>query len=125
MCADKGSATLGGCAAAASSRQGCRGAAMGERARRLRHLQARIRPRQKCTDPHFFQIYEEANALDLPLCIHTGHPLPGHEWDRGFPIMYSFTSMVSSGLAAKFPKLRFGLIESGASWIPYTISQLG
>ena len=39
--------------------------------------------------------------------------------------MYSFTELVSSGVAKKFPKLRFGLIESGASWIPYTISQLG
>src|SRR5207237_8505710 len=77
------------------------------------------------TDPHFFPIYEEASALDLPLCIHTGHPLPGREWDRGFPIMYSFTELVSSGVPKKFPKLRFGLIESGASWIPYTISQLG
>jgi predicted TIM-barrel fold metal-dependent hydrolase len=39
--------------------------------------------------------------------------------------MYSFTELVSSGVAKKFPKLRFGLIESGASWIPYAISQLG
>ncbi|MBM4298095.1 MAG: hypothetical protein FJ143_10180 [Deltaproteobacteria bacterium] len=77
------------------------------------------------TDPHFFPVYEEASALDLPLCIHTGHPLPGHEWDRGFPIMYSFGAVASSGIAKKFPKLRFGFIESGASWIPYTISQLG
>lgn len=77
------------------------------------------------TDPHFFPVYEEASALDLPLCIHTGHPLPATEWDRGFPIIYSFTSLVSSGLPKKFPKLRFGFIESGASWIPYAISQLG
>jgi len=76
-------------------------------------------------DAHFFPVYEEACALDLPLCIHTGHPLPGHEWDRGFPVMYSCYAVVSSGLARKFPKLRFGFIESGASWIPYTISQLG
>jgi predicted TIM-barrel fold metal-dependent hydrolase len=80
---------------------------------------------RRVTDAHFFPIYEEASALELPLCIHTGHPLPGSEWDRGFPIMYSFTALVSSGIAKKFPKLRFGLIESGASWIPYTISQLG
>jgi predicted TIM-barrel fold metal-dependent hydrolase len=39
--------------------------------------------------------------------------------------MYSCSELVSSGIAKKFPKLRFGLIESGASWIPYTISQLG
>ena len=32
---------------------------------------------------------------------------------------------MSSGVPKKFPKLRFGFIESGASWIPYTISQLG
>ncbi|MFN0070951.1 MAG: amidohydrolase family protein [Chloroflexota bacterium] len=77
------------------------------------------------TDPHFYPVYEEASTLDIPLCIHTGHPLPGHEWDRGFPIMYSCSALVTSGLAKKFPKLRFGLIESGASWIPYTVSQLG
>ena len=39
--------------------------------------------------------------------------------------MYSFGALVSSGVIKKFPKLRFGFIESGASWIPYTISQLG
>jgi predicted TIM-barrel fold metal-dependent hydrolase len=76
-------------------------------------------------DPHFFPVYEEANALGLPLCIHTGHPLPGHEWDRGFPIMASFSDVVTSKLAQKFPKLRFGFIEAGASWIPYVVSQLG
>ncbi len=80
---------------------------------------------RKVTDPHFFPIYEEASALELPLCIHTGHPLPGHEWDRGFPIMYSFGELVSSKIPKKFPKLRFGFIESGASWIPYVMSQLG
>lgn len=71
---------------------------------------------------HFFPIYEEANDLDLPLCIHTGHP--GSEWDRGFPIISAFSSVVSSKLADKFPALRFGFIEAGASWIPYALSQL-
>ena len=75
-------------------------------------------------DPWFFPVYEEASALDLPLCIHTGHPLPGREWDRGFPIMHSLKVLVSSGIPNKFPKLRFGLIEAGASWIPYTVSQM-
>ncbi|HEX3245438.1 MAG TPA: amidohydrolase family protein [Chloroflexota bacterium] len=80
---------------------------------------------REVTDPYFYPVYEEASALDIPLCIHTGHPLPGREWDRGFPIMYSCHTLVSSGLPKKFPRLRFGLIESGASWIPYTVSQLG
>src|SRR5258706_2510161 len=80
---------------------------------------------RKVTDPHFFPVYEEAAALGLPLCIHTGHPLPGTEWDRGFPIIHSLAEIVASRLPEKFPKLRFGLIEAGASWIPYSISQLG
>jgi predicted TIM-barrel fold metal-dependent hydrolase len=80
---------------------------------------------RKVTDPHFFPVYEEASALDMPLCIHTGHPLPAQEWDRGFPVMYSFSELVTSGVPKMFPKLRFGFIESGASWIPYSISQLG
>jgi predicted TIM-barrel fold metal-dependent hydrolase len=74
-------------------------------------------------DRQFFPIYEEASALDIPLCLHTGHPLPGREWDRGFPIMSAVNSLVTSKLPDKFPKLRFGLIEAGASWIPYIVSQ--
>jgi predicted TIM-barrel fold metal-dependent hydrolase len=80
---------------------------------------------RKVTDPHFFPVYEEANALDMPLCIHTGHPMPGHEWDRGFPIMYSFSAVMESKLPKQFPKLRFGFVEAGASWIPYMVSQWG
>ena len=80
---------------------------------------------RKVSDPHFFPAFEEANAQGLPLCIHTGHPMPGHEWDRGFPIMAAFSEVVSSKLAQKFQKLRFGFIEAGASWIPYILSQLG
>jgi predicted TIM-barrel fold metal-dependent hydrolase len=77
------------------------------------------------TDPHFFPIYAEASALDMPICIHTGHPLPGREWDRGYPLMAAFIGLVATGLPRKFPGLRFGFIEGGASWIPYGLSQLG
>lgn len=76
------------------------------------------------SDPHFFPLYEEASALNLPVCIHTGHPLPGREWDRGFPVMAAFHALVTSRVPDKFPKLRFGFIEAGASWIPYSMSQL-
>lgn len=76
-------------------------------------------------DPHFFPVYEEASALDLPMCIHTGHPINDDEWDRGFPIMHSFTEIVTSNLPERFPNLRFGFIEAGASWIPYMVSQVG
>ena len=76
-------------------------------------------------DPHFFPVYEEAASLDLPICIHTGHPLPGREWDRGFPVMAAFMAVVSSRLPDKFPGLRFGFIEAGAAWVSYALSNLG
>jgi uncharacterized protein len=77
------------------------------------------------TDPRFFPIYQEASALNMPVCIHTGHPLPGREWDRGFPLVAAFIGVVASRLPERFPQLRFGFIEGGASWIPYALSQLG
>ena len=74
------------------------------------------------SDKHFFPAYDAANDANLPLCIHTGHP--GSEWDRGFPVMASFLSVVNAGMADRFPNIRFGFIEAGASWIPYALSQL-
>ena len=79
---------------------------------------------KQVSDSHFFPIYEEASALDMPVCIHTGHPLPGSEGDRGFPIIKAFSALMTSKTPDKFPKLRFGFIEAGASWIPYAFSQL-
>ena len=79
---------------------------------------------KEVSDPHFFPMYEEADALDIAMCVHTGHPLPGREWDRGFPVMGAFTALVRSGLQTKFKNLRFGFIEAGAAWIPYAFSQL-
>ncbi|MDA1036172.1 MAG: amidohydrolase family protein [Chloroflexi bacterium] len=76
------------------------------------------------SDPHFFPTYEEADSADMPICVHTGHPLPGREWDRGFPVMGAFTDVVSSGLPDKFKNLKFGFIEAGAAWVPYVMSQL-
>jgi predicted TIM-barrel fold metal-dependent hydrolase len=80
---------------------------------------------KKASDPYFFPIYQAASELNLPLCLHTGHPgFPAREWDRGFPIMAAFTSLISSRIPERFPDLRFGFIEAGASWIPYVMSML-
>ncbi len=73
-------------------------------------------------DPHFLPVYEAANDLDVPLCVHTGHP--GSGGDRGFAIMDAFFSVVRSRLPDRFPNLRFGFIEAGASWLPYVLSQI-
>lgn len=75
------------------------------------------------SDPQFLPIYEQASALDLPVCIHTGHPGKDPGGDRGVPILAAFTSLLNAGIPDMFPKLRVGFIEAGASWVPYALSQ--
>lgn len=84
---------------------------------------------KRVTDPYFFPVYEEANDLGLPMCIHTGSgdAVPASLAPaEGIPVNIpeAFYSIVFHGLAAKFTKLRFGFIEAGASWIPYVLDRL-
>ena len=75
------------------------------------------------SDPQFLPIYEEASALDVPICIHTGHPGSDPGGDRGVPIIGAFRALLSAQIPTNFPRLRFGFIEAGASWVPYALSQ--
>jgi predicted TIM-barrel fold metal-dependent hydrolase len=85
---------------------------------------------RKVTDPYFFPVYEEASALDLPVCIHTGSGDPSPDGGGvldglgGTTMLDAFFRVVFSGLPAQFPKLRFGFIEAGASWVPYVLDRL-
>jgi uncharacterized protein len=83
-------------------------------------------------DPYFFPIYEEAERLDLPVCIHAGSGNPTSsalspfDQDGPFnrPHLSAFTSLVVHGIPDRFPKLRIGFIEVMASWIPYMVADL-
>ena len=84
---------------------------------------------RRVTDPYFFPVYEQANELGMPMCIHTGSGAPGHATlapAEGIPVNIpeAFYGIVFHGLADKFPNLRFGFIEAGASWIPYVLDRL-
>jgi len=84
---------------------------------------------RKVTDPYFFPIYEEASAINFPLCIHTGSADPDRSSapaDRlgATNVIEAFYSVVFTGLPQRFPKLRFGFIEAGSSWIPYVLDKL-
>jgi predicted TIM-barrel fold metal-dependent hydrolase len=85
---------------------------------------------KRVTDPYFFPIYQAANDLGLGLCIHTGsgdQPRGGSAFGDALGntnVVDAFHGIAFSGLAGKFPKMRFGFIEAGASWIPYVIDQL-
>jgi len=85
------------------------------------------------SDPYFFPLYEEANRLDMPICIHasTGN----FDWvelfqrESGFskfklPVLSAFHSLVYDGIPEKFPRLRVGFIEVRAQWVPYVIVDL-
>jgi predicted TIM-barrel fold metal-dependent hydrolase len=86
-------------------------------------------------DPYFFPIYEEAQRLDLPICIHTGAGCP--TWTAIFDIdrntsfpgvrllpLIAFRDLVANKIPERFPTLRFGFVEAGASWVPYLFHTL-
>jgi len=83
-------------------------------------------------NPYFFPIYQEANDLDLPICIHTaiGNPslisLADVERNHSFLIsrvlpLAAFRDLVANKIPERFPKLRFGFIEASAGWVPFMI----
>jgi predicted TIM-barrel fold metal-dependent hydrolase len=85
-------------------------------------------------DPYFFPLYEEANRLDLPICVHIGSGTPDFVAAREFslgsfmrsqlPSVHAFHTIIRHQLPQKYPKLRFGIIEAGASWIPFIAWEL-
>ena len=89
---------------------------------------------RKASDPYFFPLYEEAERLNLPICVHTGGGgngsfsevtnLPPFPPIGNLSVLAAFSALVLDGVPKKFPRLRFGFIEAGASWIPYLITDL-
>jgi uncharacterized protein len=84
------------------------------------------------TDPYFFPLYEEAERLDLPICLHAAasdfgmHGVPGAESIHKFkaPVFCAFDSLVCSDVPQRFPRLRWGFIETSAQWVPYVVHQI-
>jgi predicted TIM-barrel fold metal-dependent hydrolase len=82
-------------------------------------------------EEYFFPFYEECERLDLPICFHIGSGTPdftpareftfGRYSKIGVPPLQAFVSLVSFAIPAKFPGIRWGFIEAGASWVPYLV----
>jgi predicted TIM-barrel fold metal-dependent hydrolase len=68
--------------------------------------------------------------LDLPVCVHSaGNSIKRMIFldERILQIqagVVSFHSLVNDGIPERFPKLRIGIIEVSAQWIPYAIHDL-
>ena len=85
-------------------------------------------------EEYYFPVYEECERLDLPIVFHIGSGVPDFTssrefpWSRftklGVPPLHAFHSLVQFGIPQRFPGIRWGFIEAGASWVPYVVYQL-
>lgn len=85
------------------------------------------------SDPYFYPFYEEAQRLDLAICVHASSG--GFQWvelferESGFAkfklaVLSAFHAIVYDGITARFSTLRFGFIEVRAQWLPYVYHDL-
>ena len=91
-----------------------------------------IEGRWTLDNPYLFPVYQAANDLDLPICIHTGAGCPdfiklfdvernhtfGHS--RVQPLL-AFRDLIANKIPEQFPKLKIGFLEASAGWIPFLI----
>ena len=81
---------------------------------------------------HFWPLFAKAEELDLPICIHIGagsrhlknvEGQGGNAINVAMPNLLAFGSIINSHIPSEFPKLRFGIIESGSEWLPFAMSR--
>jgi len=84
------------------------------------------------TNPFFDRLYERAQQLDLPICIHAGNGNNAIKevlftQDLFFfgvtPVLAAFNAIVTSALTERYPWLRFVFIEIGSQWVPYLVRE--
>ncbi|MDX1484475.1 MAG: amidohydrolase family protein [Alphaproteobacteria bacterium] len=88
-------------------------------------------------DPFFDPIYEAAESCGATIGIH-GTRAWAEDWGAAklktfaevhcyaFPagVICNFTSVVAQGIPKRFPKLKMGFLEIGATWLPYYLDRL-
>ena len=83
-------------------------------------------------NPYFFPVYQAANDLELPICIHTGAGCPAFislfdvERNHSFghsrvQPLFAFRDIVANKIPEQFPRLKFGFIEASAGWVPFML----
>ncbi len=80
-------------------------------------------------DDYFYPFYEEAQRLDLAICLHLGSGVPDTGRTKDFilgsfmrtqlPTIHGVHALIAHRIPELYPKLRFGCIEAGASWVSY------
>jgi predicted TIM-barrel fold metal-dependent hydrolase len=87
-------------------------------------------------DPYFYPVYEEAERLDLAIAVHIGNANPTicnilrspHDSGATFglfriPAVLACHSIIMSEIPQRFPRLRWGIIEASAQWVPWVIEE--
>jgi uncharacterized protein len=88
-------------------------------------------------DPYFFPLYEAAERLNFCIGLHQANGnaevvglMANADGSREFFNQYRIFNvgacfrLINSGIPKMFPKIRFGFIETAASWIPWVIYEL-
>lgn len=106
---------------------------------KLKHVAVMVRPNpygdRNLEDPRNDVFYAEVQRLGVPLITHEGTGMVGASStvgiDRYENFMFTHTvshtmeqmlaslSMIMGGVCERFPKLKLGFFEGGASWLPY------
>jgi predicted TIM-barrel fold metal-dependent hydrolase len=84
------------------------------------------------SDSGLFAVYEEAQRLDLPICVHAGtgsfdyYDHFGQDVFSRFklPSVGAFNNLIYQGVPEKFPNLRWSFVETTSQWIPYAGNDL-
>lgn len=86
-------------------------------------------------DASYYPIYEEAEKLGCALALHGGchHHLgmdsfstyyPVHALGHPFGVMIQCAAMLAHGIFERFPRLRAGYLEGGATWVPFFLDRM-
>jgi predicted TIM-barrel fold metal-dependent hydrolase len=85
---------------------------------------------KRISDAYFFPLYEEADRLDLPICVHSATgSFAVHDYfldECGFnkfklAVVGSFHSLIYNKVPETFPQTKWAFIEVSSQWIPYAI----
>jgi predicted TIM-barrel fold metal-dependent hydrolase len=92
---------------------------------------------RQITDPYFFPLYEEAQKINFCVGLHQANGsaaavdmMVNPDGSRDFFNQYRIFNVgalfriMNCGIPKMFPKLRFGFIETAASWVPWVIYEL-
>jgi len=87
--------------------------------------------------PDLYPFWETVEQLDVGVGVHTvtgmyptvGQELFDHFWgakavSMPLTLTTAMVSLVGGGIVDLFPKLRFGLLETGCGWLPYWMERL-